>query len=766
MKLLLQKIKMILKNRRFRRIWYRAVGLVSAVVVFIATYALVMPAITLDVSTARVEPGMAFEQVQYRTPASNVTVAAAENSSEETAVETAAEEVQAEEPEQEEPQAPAEEAAPEETEASEEETSAEAAPVEEDTQTETPVGDTQEEAAPEETEASEEETSAEAAPVEEEPQTEAAPADQPGTTEEAAAAATEQAAQFQIPELSELDFDEILTDRTGFYYYHNENMDTEGGVSSDAVDEWKKADTDTVLAPTDFVRVYLPYEIPAGALNETNQTAHFRLPGNLHITDKQVRAINKFENGIYKETGDSKYLGAEAIEGTRTPDEKLRDGEEEYISALVKVENLSDGGQNLVFTFTPYTIGNNQTAYDQNGQVTAEGQKVKGWFTVDFTVDQIDWNVADESTETVEAAESGDGSVTEAKTVTTTTKKAEIIFADDIRATLTLEEKEEIAAEAAAETDEGKKAEAEEKAAAAMPAQNFEETVTVKTGKVSDEQMTEAAEALPGKDKLTVRVEAEEGTFPEGTTMKVTPIKGSKLEEVGAAAADAVDGTACGYQAVDISFINAEGKEIEPAKAIRVTMTSDSIAKAAEAEKISASPAVVHVADDGNAEANNNIISDPASDSKDAAADSVVFEADQFSTYVIVYTVDFEYEVDGKIYQFSLPGGEVIAISDLVKVLGIVGDTSFDTVDEFMAAVESVEFSDPSLVKVVYPEEDITVRDILERLGVENQLSAAIGEEEAKTGTVRIKNMGSGEERTVPKDEVGETIQNMRKEAE
>ena len=242
MKHLLQKIKMILKNRRFRRIWYRTVGLVSAVVVFIATYALVMPAITLDVSTASMEPGIVFEQTQYRTPASNVTVAAAENTSEETAVETAAEdvqieEVQAEEPEQEEPQAPAEESAPEETEASEEETSAEAAPVEEEPQTETPSGDTQEEAALEETEAPEEEISDEAVIIEEEPQTEAAPADQPGTTEEAAAtAATEQAAEFQIPELRELDFDEILTGRTGFYYYHNENADAEENVSSDYQD--------------------------------------------------------------------------------------------------------------------------------------------------------------------------------------------------------------------------------------------------------------------------------------------------------------------------------------------------------------------------------------------------------------------------------------------------------------------------------------------------------------------------------------------------
>ena len=35
-----------------------------------------------------------------------------------------------------------------------------------------------------------------------------------------------------------------------------------------------------------------------------------------------------------------KYLGAEAVEGTRTPDKALREGAQEYISAVVKAENV------------------------------------------------------------------------------------------------------------------------------------------------------------------------------------------------------------------------------------------------------------------------------------------------------------------------------------------------------------------------------------------------------------------------------------------
>ena len=74
--------------------------------------------------------------------------------------------------------------------------------------------------------------------------------------------------------------------------------------------------------------------------------------------------------------------------------------------------------------------------------------------------------------------------------------------------------------------------------------------------------------------------------------------------------------------------------------------------------------------------------------------------------------VDFEYSVNGKMYQFSLPGGEKIALSDLIEVLGIIGDTNngekaaFNSVDSFLKEVANVEFSDESLVKVTPMEGD------------------------------------------------------------
>ena len=52
------------------------------------------------------------------------------------------------------------------------------------------------------------------------------------------------------------------------------------------------------------------------------------------------------------------------------------------------------------------------------------------------------------------------------------------------------------------------------------------------------------------------------------------------------------------------------------------------------------------------------------------------FESGSFSVYVLVYTVDFEYSVNGKMYQFSLPGGGFVSFTDLVEVLGIIGDTN------------------------------------------------------------------------------------------
>ena len=74
--------------------------------------------------------------------------------------------------------------------------------------------------------------------------------------------------------------------------------------------------------------------------------------------------------------------------------------------------------------------------------------------------------------------------------------------------------------------------------------------------------------------------------------------------------------------------------------------------------------------------------------------------------------VDLSYSVNGQMYDFSLPGGEKIALSDLIEVLGILGDTysgetaTFDSADDFLKEVANVEFSGESLVKVTKNEED------------------------------------------------------------
>ena len=121
--------------------------------------------------------------------------------------------------------------------------------------------------------------------------------------------------------------------------------------------------------------------------------------------------------------------------------------------------------------------------------------------------------------------------------------------------------------------------------------------------------------------------------------------------------------------------------------------------------------------------------------------------------------VDFEYSVNGKMYQFSLPGGGFVSFTDLVEVLGINSDTYFAenaseneskandkdteavslTLDDvvvseatrkFVANVENVEFSNPELVWVGKVDNDSTVGGLKEANELECQYSAELTEEQ------------------------------------
>ena len=52
MKVLLRRIRQILRDRRVRRFFTRVVSTIAAVVVFVTTYALILPAITMEATAA------------------------------------------------------------------------------------------------------------------------------------------------------------------------------------------------------------------------------------------------------------------------------------------------------------------------------------------------------------------------------------------------------------------------------------------------------------------------------------------------------------------------------------------------------------------------------------------------------------------------------------------------------------------------------------------------------------------------------------------
>ena len=120
-----------------------------------------------------------------------------------------------------------------------------------------------------------------------------------------------------------------------------------------------------------------------------------------------------------------------------------------------------------------------------------------------------------------------------------------------------------------------------------------------------------------GANSVTVTVNAPEGALPEGTKMAVTtvtnPVTIMKINS-------AVGGDAESIRAVDISF-SKDGVEIEPKKAIQVTLKSDVIEAADTTD-------VVHVTDSG--------VASVVPQQTNPVSDEVTFAAKDFSVYAVV----------------------------------------------------------------------------------------------------------------------------------
>jgi len=217
----------------------------------------------------------------------------------------------------------------------------------------------------------------------------------------------------------------------------------------------------------------------------------------------------------------------------------------------------------------------------------------------------------------------------------------------------------------------------------------------------------------------------------------------------------------------DIRFVY-NGEEVEPSGDVKVRIEYK---KAVEIEK-ETNVDTVHF--DKNNDEEPEVIESEVNRSEgetdknggDDAVKTVDFESAQFSVYGILvsYTVDFHWEVDGKTYDFSIPGGGFVSFAHIIEVLGISNSDTYEDPErisegteeepdadkstayeqairindlevseatwEFLSNVESVEFSSPELVWVRKAENSTTVGALKEENDLNCRYSAELTEEQ------------------------------------
>lgn len=108
----------------------------------------------------------------------------------------------------------------------------------------------------------------------------------------------------------------------------------------------------------------------------------------------------------------------------------------------------------------------------------------------------------------------------------------------------------------------------------------------------TEEQVTYPAQEFESRaGKVIVAVRAPEGAFPAGTTMKIEVVDTSDVKD---AVTSAVSGMVETVAAVDITFYDSDGNEVEPLVPIQVTMTNDDVFDDGQ-------PIVLHVDNEGEA---------------------------------------------------------------------------------------------------------------------------------------------------------------------
>ena len=247
--------------------------------------------------------------------------------------------------------------------------------------------------------------------------------------------------------------------------------------------------------------------------------------------------------------------------------------------------------------------------------------------------------------------------------------------------------------------------------------------------------VTSLRKVMQASDGATVTVTVDapaEAGIPQGAELRVREVaqgsadwQGYEAQALGAIGAEEAELA----RFFDIAIVGEDGAEIQPAEPVSVEIELADAPEGADAS-------VVHFGD------TPEVV--PATEEAGVAT----FDASGFSVWGVVYTVDFEYSVNGKQYMFSMNGEDAISLRALLTALHVYEAGEKDhkentdnketivvqsselnaerltkeqetRINQFMKSIVSVEFSNPDLLVVVKTEEDTT----LGRLCFENRIN-------------------------------------------
>lgn len=163
------------------------------------------------------------------------------------------------------------------------------------------------------------------------------------------------------------------------------------------------------------------------------------------------------------------------------------------------------------------------------------------------------------------------------------------------------------------------------------------------------DQMPELNAQATSENHVHVTIHADQGTFPEGTSVRVSSVSNDVAME---AAKTLYSDAAIDVAAVEISFFDKDGKELEPAPEKKVCVSFD-VDHGVEGDDYQ----LIHIQDDGKAE-----IVDTATT---VTNDQATFTAEQFSVYALVGTSDKFPNVET--YEFYANDGKLVSSQTVKK---------------------------------------------------------------------------------------------------